>query len=700
MTPNALRAGRPHPLGATFDGRGVNFSLFSRHASRVDLCLFDHPQSQRESVSIPVTARSGDVWHVYLRGVGPGQLYGYRVHGPYDPEHGHRFNANKVLMDPYTKGIGRTLGWSDAMFGYVIGDAASDLSLSDEDNSHQAALSSVVDTRFNWGTDRPPRIPWEQTVIYEAHVKGLTIQHPHIEKDLRGTYTGLASPPMIDHYRKLGITAIELLPVQFHLDERRLVEQAQVNYWGYSPLAYFAPNPRYSTDGSAQASVDQFKRMVKQLHAAGIEVLIDVVYNHTGEGNHLGPTICFRGIDNRVYYRLEQASRRHYADYSGCGNCLELRHPMVMKLIVDSLRYWVQEMRVDGFRFDLAPTLGRDNHDFNRLGVFFQIVNQDPVLSKVKLIAEPWDLGEGGYQLGSFPTPWREWNGKFRDTMRDFWRGETTTKGEFAERFWGSHDLFSARNRGALASINYVTCHDGFSLHDLVSYNHKHNLENGEDNRDGDDHNRSWNCGAEGPVDEPEIHRLRDRQKRNLLTSTLLAHGVPMLRAGDESNATQAGNNNAYCQDNPISWLRWDHSREQRTTTEFVRRLIKWRRRFIKSDLFFRRAWNLNDPSSKVQWIRRDGQLMNESDWHDGVLRLGVLLAARSSSSATTPPQAFLAFNACSEPMVVRLPEPSGIRRWRRVIDTDRPSDRVQSVRSNEYVVQSHSACVFVSGRV
>ncbi len=573
MTHIHLRSGRPYPLGATWDGEGVNFAVFSRHATRVELCLFSDPTAQKEAVVIPMPARTDAIWHVYVAGLGVGQLYGFRVHGPYAPSEGHRFNANKVLLDPYARAIGRPLTWADAMFGYEIGHADGDLSFDDRDNARFAPLSAVVDPRFKWGSDRPPRVPWEKTIIYEAHVRGLTMQHAGIAANQRGTYAAISSRKMITHLRQLGVTTVELLPVQYHLDERRLVEGGLTNYWGYSPLAYFAPNPRYAVGSQPQSVILEFKRMVKRLHAAGIEVLLDVVYNHTGEGNQWGPTICYRGIDNSSYYRLERRDRRLYTDFSGCGNCLEIHHPVVVRLIADSLRYWVQEMHVDGFRFDLAPVLGRDHHHFNPLGTFFQVAHQDPVLSRVKLIAEPWDLGDGGYQLGHFPAPWREWNGKYRDSVRDFWRGERSAKGEFAARICGSHDLFGHNHRNAMASINLVTCHDGFPLHDLVSYNEKHNEANGEENRDGEEHNRSWNCGVEGPTTDTAITELRARQRRNFLTTLLLSHGVPMLRAGDEIGLTQGGNNNSYCQDNELSWHNWNLQQPERGLLAFVQRL-------------------------------------------------------------------------------------------------------------------------------
>ncbi|MCA9151865.1 MAG: glycogen debranching protein GlgX, partial [Planctomycetales bacterium] len=492
-----LRAGLPRPLGATWDGAGVNFAIYSRHASRVELCLFSSPEALRETFSIPLANRTDDVWHAYVTGLAPGQIYGYRIYGPYQPGEGHRFNGNKVVLDPYARAIARNVRWHDAVFGYQVGSEAADLTFDDRDSAAYAPLAAVVDNRFNWGATDHPRTPWERSLVYEVHVRGATQLHPQVPTELRGTYLGLSSRPMISHFKRLGVTAVELLPVQYFSDDRFLIERGLRNYWGYNTLGYFAPQPRYATDGLPQTAVREFKQMVREFHQAGIEVLLDVVYNHTGEGNRLGPTLTLRGVDNATYYRLERRDKRHYTDYSGCGNCLEFRHPNVLRLIADSLRYWVEEMHVDGFRFDLASILGREHHAFNRLSGFFQILFQDPVLSQTKLIAEPWDLGDHGYQLGNFPTPWREWNGRYRDTIRDFWRGESMAKGEFATRLCGSQDLFP-RERRPLATINFVTCHDGFTLHDLCSYHHKRNQANGEDNRDGDDHNRGWNCGAEG----------------------------------------------------------------------------------------------------------------------------------------------------------------------------------------------------------
>ncbi|MFG0295449.1 MAG: glycogen debranching protein GlgX, partial [Maioricimonas sp. JB045] len=515
--------GKPYPLGATWDGRGVNFAVFSEHATRVELCLFDSPSASTESFCIPLRERTDFVWHCYLPDLKPGQLYGYRVDGPYEPHHGHRFNAHKVLMDPYARAVGRRLRWDDAMFGYRIGDPAEDLSFDTRDNAHCAPLAAVTDDRFRWRGDRPPHVPWHKTVIYELHVRGFTMMHPDIPPEIRGTYAGLASRPAIEHLLKLGVTAVELLPVHHHVDDRHLVERGLSNYWGYNTLSYFAPDTRYAADKSPNGSIAEFKRMVRTLHRHGLEVILDVVYNHTGEGNHHGPTLSLRGFDNRHYYRLVPGQPRYYMDYTGCGNTLNMLCPRVLQLIMDSLRYWVTEMHVDGFRFDLASALARELHEVDKLGAFFDIIHQDPVLSRTKLIAEPWDLGEGGYQVGNFPVGWTEWNGKYRDNVRRFWKGDGDAVSEFATRLCGSSDLYEHNGRRPYASINFVTAHDGFSLNDLVSYNHKHNEANGHGNDDGDNHNLSWNCGQEGPTDDPEVNSLRGRQMRNFMATLLLS---------------------------------------------------------------------------------------------------------------------------------------------------------------------------------
>ncbi|MDZ7620824.1 MAG: glycogen debranching protein GlgX, partial [Patescibacteria group bacterium] len=547
--------GRPYPLGAKWDGGGVNFSIFSEHATKVELCLFDSPEARSESHRIQLPEQTDMAWHGYLPDVRPGQLYGYRVHGPFDPAAGHRFNPAKVLLDPYANAIGRDLAWADELFGYQIGHEEADLSMDDRDSAAFAPLATVIDSAFTWGDDAPPAIARHKKVIYEVHVKGFSQRHPAIPEHLRGTYLALASQPAIEHFHTLGVNVVELMPVHHRVDDRHLVDKGLTNYWGYNTLAFLAPEARYASISAGDESVREFKQMVHMLHAAGIEVILDVVYNHTAEGNHLGPTLSLRGIDNASYYRLLADEPRYYMDYTGCGNTLNVLHPRVLQLIMDSLRYWVLEMHVDGFRFDLASALARELHEVNKLGAFFDIIHQDPVLSQVALIAEPWDLGEGGYQVGNFPVGWNEWNGKYRDTIRRFWRGDDSTASEFATRLCGSSDLYEHSNRRPYASVNFVTAHDGYCLEDLVSYNDRHNDANGEENVDGESNNLSWNCGAEGPTDDPDIVNLRERQKRNFVATLMLSQGVPMIRAGDELSHSQQGNNNAYCQDNELSWL-------------------------------------------------------------------------------------------------------------------------------------------------
>jgi len=570
-----IRPGNPYPLGATWDGAGVNFAVFSEHATKVELCLFDSPEAEHESERIALPEQTDMIWHGYVPGILPDQLYGYRVLGPYDPCAGHRFNPNKVVLDPYAKAIGRTIRWCDEMYGYRIGAAEQDLAIDERDNAPYAPLGAVIDTAFTWGEDRHPRTPWHKTVIYELHVKGFTKLHPSVPKKMRGTYAGLSTEEAIRHLADLGVTAVELMPVHHHAYDHHLVQRGLSNYWGYNTLAFLAPDLRYAMAGTPSGSVREFKTLMRNLHTAGLEVILDVVYNHTAEGNHLGPTLSLRGIDNTAYYRLDPANPRYYIDYTGCGNTLNMLHPRVLQLIMDSLRYWVLEMQVDGFRFDLASALARELHAVDKLGAFFDIIHQDPVLSQVKLIAEPWDLGEGGYQVGNFPVGWAEWNGKYRDAVRRFWKGEGGVVSEMATRLAGSSDLYEHSGRRPYASINFVTSHDGFTLHDLVSYNQKHNEANGENNNDGADDNLSWNCGVEGPSDDPAILSLREKQKRNFLATLLLSQGVPLICGGDEMGRTQRGNNNSYCQDNEISWFHWDLSLAQKDQLEFTRYLIR-----------------------------------------------------------------------------------------------------------------------------
>ncbi len=622
---DALWPGQPHPRGATWDGQGVNFALFSESAERVQLCLFD-PTGRNEVQRIELREQTDQVWHGYLPQVRPGQLYGYRVHGPYRPRDGHRFNSNKLLLDPYARHIVGGLRWHDALFGYRIGHDERDLSFDRRDSAAYMPRCKVVETAFTWGDDRPPRVPWHETVIYEMHVRGFTRQHPDIPPALRGTYAGLACAPAIEHLRSLGVTTVELMPVHAFLDDRYLVERGLRNYWGYNSIGFFAPEPRYSASGK----VGEFKTMVRALHEAGIEVLLDVVYNHTAEGNECGPTLGLRGIDNAAYYRLVPEEPRYYNDFTGCGNTLNLRHPRVLQLLMDSLRYWVLEMHVDGFRFDLASALARELHAVDRLGAFFDILRQDPVLSQVKLVAEPWDLGSGGYQVGNFPPGWTEWNDRYRDTMRAYWKGDGGLIGEFAQRLTGSSDLYNRSSRRPYASINFVTAHDGFTLADLVSHNHKHNDANGEGNRDGNDNNLSWNCGAEGPSDDPAVRELRARQQRNFIATLLLSQGVPMLVAGDEMGRTQHGNNNAYCQDNEASWLDWALDDEREALLAFTQQMVALRAAhpvFRRRDFFQGRPLH-GGGVRDIIWLQPDGSEMTDDAWRQGHARaLAVFLS-------------------------------------------------------------------------
>ncbi|SFG01966.1 glycogen debranching protein GlgX [Pontibacter chinhatensis] len=666
--------GRPFPLGATWDGEGVNFALYSENATKVELCLFDKDESEVARLEVP--ERTHNIWHVYLPDLKPGQLYGYRVHGPYEPQNGHRFNPNKVLLDPYAKAISRTIEWHDSLFGYELGHAEEDLSFSKTDSAPYIPKSVVIDTAFDWESDKKPRIPYHKSIIYETHVKGFTQLHPDIPEEIRGTYAALAHPVTIQYLKDLGITAVELMPVHHFINDRHLVEKGLSNYWGYNTIGYFAPDVRYSSSSTHGEQVVEFKQMVKELHKAGIEVILDVVYNHTAEGNQMGPTLSFRGIDNAAYYRLTE-DKRYYMDYTGTGNTLNANLPNVLRLIMDSLRYWILEMRVDGFRFDLAATLARELHEVDRLSAFFDIIHQDPVISQVKLIAEPWDIGEGGYQVGEFPQDWAEWNGKYRDCIRDYWRGADSMLAEFAERFTGSSDLYKNDNRRPTASINFITAHDGFTLHDLVAYNEKHNEANGEDNNDGESHNRSWNCGAEGPTDEPEVQALRAQQKRNFLTTLFLSQGVPMLVAGDELSRSQQGNNNAYCQDNEISWLNWQEADKE--LLDFTKRLIRFSR---KHPVFNRRGWFQGRPIKgndlkDIAWFLPEGREMTEENWsHDFAKSLGVYLNGKGLHSRgpkgelITDDSFYVIFNAHHEPLKYKLPPKKYGETWRKVIDT------------------------------
>lgn len=622
--------GRPYPLGATWDGRGVNFALYSEHAVKVELCLFDSPNDSQETSRYVMPEHTDMVWHIYLPDARPGQLYGYRVYGPFEPTQGHRFNSNKLLLDPYAKAIGRLARWTDAMQGYIVGDDQADLSFSPQDSAADAPLGLVIDEAFTWGDDRCPRIPSHQLILYEVHVKGFSKLNHAIREEHRGTYAGLGSRESVDYLRDLGVNAIELLPVHLHSDDRYLQEKGLVNYWGYNTIGFFAPDPRYAASDSPAEVVREFKTMVRNLHDADIEVILDVVYNHTAEGNQMGPTVSFRGIDNAAYYRLSHEDPRYYMDYTGCGNTLNMRNPRVLQLIMDSLRYWVTEMHVDGFRFDLASTLARELHEVDKLGAFFDIIHQDPVLSQVKLIAEPWDLGEGGYQVGNFPIGWSEWNGMYRDCVRRFWKGDGGLASEFATRISGSSDLYQWNGRRPHASVNFITCHDGFTLHDLVSYDQKHNVANLEDNRDGADDNNNWNCGAEGPTDDPHINALRERKKRALLATLLLSQGIPMLLAGDERGHTQHGNNNAYCQDNELTWLSWDECPANEDLLQFTKKVIQLRKSqpVLQRRRFFHGRSIRDEHSVEIAWLDPDGKIMSEGTWNDPNVRcLGVHLS-------------------------------------------------------------------------
>ncbi len=610
--------GQPYPLGATWDGSGVNFALFSENATAVELCLFDRSDPMKET-RIPVTEQTGKVWHIYLPEAGPGLLYGYRVHGPYQPLEGHRFNPAKLLRDPYAKALTGILRWNDAHFGYTLGHPDGDLSKDERDSAPFSPKCMVIDPAFDWGDDLHPGTPWDKTVIYEMHVNAFTKLNPAVPEKIRGTYEALSDSVVIDYLVSLGITAVELMPVHQFVHERSLVEKGLSNYWGYNTLNYFAPHADYSSQGDKGQQVNEFKTMVKALHGRGIEVILDVVYNHTAEGGHLGPTLSFRGIDNACYYRLSHDNRRYYEDFTGTGNTLNMIHPCTLQLIMDSLRYWVQEMHVDGFRFDLASALARELHAVDRLSAFFDVIHQDPAISQVKLIAEPWDLGEGGYQVGNFPVLWTEWNGKYRDAVRRYWRGDGGQVGDLADRITGSSDLYEKTGRRPYASINFVTSHDGFSLLDLVSYNHKHNEENGEENRDGMDENFSWNCGTEGATDDPRILELRARHQRNFLATLILSQGVPMILSGDETGHTRKGNNNAYCQDNELNWLAWELDAQKQQMLEFTRLLIRLRREhpaFRRRNFFRGRA--MREPNLEdVGWYRPDGKEMTVDDWNN-----------------------------------------------------------------------------------
>lgn len=671
--------GKPYPLGTTWDGMGVNFALFSEHAESVELCLLDSVNADRESHRIVLPEYTDHVWHGYLPDARPGQIYGYRVSGPYLPKAGQRFNPNKMLLDPYAKAVIRPIHWCPAMYGYRIGDPDEDLSFDRNDNIKYAPLAAVIDPAFVWGDDRPPSIPWHKTVIYEAHVKGMTARHPDVPPELRGTYAGFATEPVIHHLKSLGITAVELMPIHHAVNDERLINIGMVNYWGYNTIGYFAPDLGFTSQNSRQSPVTEFKMMVRTLHAAGIEVILDVVYNHTAEGNRFGPTLSFRGIDNASYYRLAAYDKSKYMDFTGCGNTLNMMHPRVLQLIMDSLRYWILEMHVDGFRFDLASALARELYEVKKLGAFFDIIHQDPVISQVKLIAEPWDLGQGGYQVGNFPVLWTEWNAKYRDLVRRLWNTGSFEVSELATRISGSSDLYETSGRKPNASINFVTCHDGFTLEDLVSYNEKHNDANGEENRDGENNNISFNYGVEGHSDDPSIRSLRLRQKRNFMATLLFSLGVPMISGGDELSRTQKGNNNGYCQDNELSWYPWDLGKEEKQFLEFVKRLVAIRK---SQPVFLRRNFFQGRPIrgtgiKDIAWLGPDGSEMADEDWENpSACSLGVFLGGEALNEIDEMGRSIrgetllLLFNSSIETVPFVLPSHNQGGYWKLMLDT------------------------------
>ncbi len=707
MKDDAMRTkpGKPYPLGATWDGEGVNFAIFSQHATGVSLCLFESVDATKEFETIELTEQIDMVWHVYLPDARPGWLYGYRVHGPYDPRAGHRFNAAKLLTDPYAKEIARNIRWHKAMLAYPDGTPQNDLLCDKTDNAAYAALCKVIDPAYAWQNDKAPKRPWNETIIYETHIKGLTALHPDIPEALRGTYSALASEPMLEYLLNLGITAVELMPVHHHVDDSFLVEKHLTNYWGYNTLSYFAPDLRYCS--GTLSPVDEFKRMVHALHSKGIEVILDVVYNHTAEGNRFGPTLSFRGIDNLSYYRVSPESPEQYVDYTGCGNTLNVQQPHVLQLIMDSLRYWILEMHVDGFRFDLASTLARELHDVDRLGSFFDIIHQDPVISQVKLIAEPWDLGEGGYQVGNFPILWTEWNGKYRDAIRKFWKSEECQVAELATRLSGSSDLYEAGGRRPHASINFVTCHDGFTLRDLVSYNKKHNAANQEQNRDGENDNHSWNCGVEGPTQDPDILSLRERQQRNFMATLLISQGVPMISGGDEIGRTQGGNNNAYCQDNETSWHHWQLDPKQKAFLEFTKDLIALRKNPVLRRRHFFQGRKIRGSEIKdITWLSPTGEEMTHEEWHDicaqcmGMRLSGdAIIEVDEAGHPITGETLLILMNANLWIVPFQLPNHQKDLRWELLIDTTqstfKKTDRPRLKSGDTFELMGHSLAIF-----
>ncbi len=666
-----LLEGKPFPLGATLTPDGANFAIFSEHATKVTLVFFDKAGDEKPASTRVLKDRTGPIWHGFLKGVKAGQLYGYRIEGPYNPEEAHRFNPHKVLLDPYAKTIGRSLTWDDSLFGYHVGSPQEDLDFSDRDSAPYAPLGEVIDPQFEWTDANRPNIHWRDTIIYEAHVKGITQRHPDVPEELRGRYLGVASDPIIDHLHRLGVTSVQLLPVHAFLQDRHLVQKGLTNYWGYNTLNFFSPEPTYAS--APDRAVEEFKQMVDRLHNAGFEVLLDVVYNHTAEGNRLGPTLSFRGVDNLSYYKESPQSSRYYMDFTGTGNTLDMGNPHVLQMVMDSLRYWATEMHVDGFRFDLASVLARKLYEVDMLSPFFQVIQQDPVLSQVKLIAEPWDVGMGGYQVGGFPWQWAEWNGRYRDSVRSFWTNMNgATLGELAKRLAGSADMYNHSGRRPFASVNFLTAHDGFTLEDLVSYEHKHNDANGEDNRDGHDDNRSCNCGVEGPTDDPGILAARERMKRSLFATMVLSQGIPMILGGDELSRTQQGNNNTYCQDNELNWYDWDLDERKQSFLDFARQVVAFRK---SNESFHRRHFltGAAGPSGleDVSWWHPEGRPLNEDDWDHSYQRaMGMLLSGESvdardeKGNAVDYTSYLVLFNANGE-MNFRLPDLPQIARWR-----------------------------------
>jgi isoamylase len=700
----SVKPGNPYPLGATWDGQGVNFSIFSEHATAVELCLID---SDGEESRVPLKRRTGFVWHGYFDGIGPGQRYAYRVHGPYEPERGLRFNSQVRLIDPYAKALSGLHDWSAGSFAYDGEQGKEDLAAS-EVNATGAPLSLVIDPKFDWGDERRPNRPFHDLVIYEAHVRGLTIQHPEVPEALRGTYLGMCQPAIIAYLKELGVTAIELMPIHAFVDDKFLLDKGLKNYWGYNTIGFFAPDPRFRAGNEPGQEVTQFKELVKAMHAAGIEVILDVVYNHTAEGNHLGPTMSFRGIDNPTYYRLVDEEPRFYMDYTGTGNTLNVRHPQTLQLMMDSLRYWVHDMHVDGFRFDLAAALARSLHEVDQLSAFFMLIHQDPTLSQIKMIAEPWDVGPGGYQVGNFPTRWAEWNGRYRDAMRAFWRGDGGSASELGYRLTGSSDIYENDGRNPYMSINFVTCHDGFTLADLVSYESKHNEANGEENRDGNDNNLSFNCGVEGPTDDPEVRALRAKQQRNLLATLLLSQGTPMLSHGDERGRTQQGNNNGYCQDNALSWVDWQLDDERRALLAFTKKVSALRHAHpsLRRASFFKGRPLRGSNVSDIMWFRHDGANMSDEDWSNSETRsLAVFYAGDgidepdADGTPIVDDDLLLLFNSHSEPIDFMLPFEEDARPWQLQLDTAHDDGKEERAGGEKTTLASSALKLFLRRR-